>query len=81
MILCCGSPKLVYRGEYVAFLMNDDVTQLVSKHVFIIEELGSCAKAFGNWTRGKNFRLKKPRGGGGSPTLASLRVNKKKSFE
>ena len=38
----------------------------------------SCEKAFGNWSSGKHFRLKKPRGGGrGStnpPLPASLRV-------
>ena len=35
----------------------------------------SCAKAFGNWSKGKKFRLKKPRGGSTNPP-ASLRVNK-----
>ena len=34
----------------------------------------SCAKAFGNWSRGENFRLKKPRGGSTDPP-ATLRVN------
>ena len=44
----------------------------------------SCAKAFGNWSRGKKISPKKPRGGGGDgggggvnehPLPASSRVN------
>ena len=34
----------------------------------------SCAKAFGNWSRGENFRPKKPRGCSTNPPPASLRV-------
>ena len=32
----------------------------------------SCAKVFGNWSRGENFRPKKPRGGGGSTKCVQL---------
>ena len=35
----------------------------------------SCAKAFGNWSRAKNFRLKNPRGVSTNPPPASLKVD------
>ena len=34
----------------------------------------SCAKAFGNWSRGKNFSLKKPRGVNEPPPPTNLRA-------
>ena len=38
----------------------------------------SCAKAFGNWSRGKNFRPKKPRDVQRPPPPASLGVKNNK---
>ena len=42
----------------------------------------SCAKVFGNWSRGKNFRVKNTRGGGAqrTPPPASLRVKKQFTY-